>query len=219
MVVYMKYYPVNLDIRNRICLVVGGGEVAARKAGMLLRCGGIVKVVSPVISDAMRQLEKTGDIRIAERKYRKQDSDASVFLIFACTDNAETNRRVLEDAAAHNILCNIADNPAAGHFTLPAVICQGDLVLSISTSGKSPALSRKIRKELEADFGPEYGECLRIMGNIRHKLLQKGHDPHTHRKLFRSVLDKGLLEMLKEKDRIGANRLLAEIFGEEYTVI
>ncbi len=214
-IIIMRYYPINLDIKNRVCLVVGGGEVATRKVNMLLRCGAAVRVVSPNVTDELKQLSLNSQINLKERPYQSSDADENIFLIFGATDSADINRLVQADAERLRILCNIADNPDISHFTLPAVVNQGDLILSISTSGKSPALSRIIRRELEQTFGPEYAECLGIMGKIRENLLKKGHDPDSHRKLFRSVLDKGLIKMIKEKDSAGLEALLAEVFGQD----
>jgi len=212
-IIIMRYYPINLDIKNRICLVVGGGEVATRKVTMLLRCGAEVTVISPQVTDELKELSRNGKIILKEQAYQHTDLNENIFLVFAATDNAEINRQVQNDAENLRILCNIADNPEISHFTLPAVVHQGDLILSISTSGKSPALSRIIRRELEQNFGPEYAECLEILGNIRENLLKKGHDPEAHRKLFRSVLDKGLIKMIKAEDSAGVQALLTEVFG------
>ncbi len=211
----MRYYPINLDIKNRVCLVVGGGEVATRKVNMLVRCGAKVTVISPEVTDELKELSSNHKINLNERGYQSSDLNENIFLVFAATDNAKVNRQVQADADHLRILCNIADNPDHSHFTLPAVVNQGDLILSISTSGKSPALSRIIRRELEQSFGPEYAECLRIMGDIRENLLKKGHAPEAHRKLFRSVLDKGLIKMIKAKDSAGVQTLLTEVFGQD----
>lgn len=214
----MRYYPINLDIRNRVCVVVGGGEVATRKVNMLLRCGAAVRVIGPNVTDELKELSRSGKIDLKQRGYQSSDADENIFLIFGATDNADINRQVREDAERMKILCNIADNPDISQFTLPAVVNQGDLILSISTSGKSPALSRIIRMELEQTFGPEYAECLEIMGKIRENLLKKGHDPDSHRRLFRSVLDKGLIQLLKEENSAGVRALLTEIFGQDATI-
>ena len=90
-------------------------------------------------------------------------------------------------------------------------------MITVSTSGKSPALSRRIRKELETIFGPEYAECLHLMGKIREQLLASGHDPDTHKKLFRSLLDRGIIQMLKNRDRDASDILLGELLGRGYT--
>ncbi len=107
-----------------------------------------------------------------------------MFLVFAATNDARLNRQIMEDAKKAGILCNLADAPDDGNFILPSILEQGDLVCAVSTSGASPALARKIRKDLDHYFGPEYGLFLILLGNIREKLLADGHDPKRHKQIF-----------------------------------
>jgi len=212
----MKYYPINLDVQNKNCLVVGGGDVGTRKVLTLVQCSAIVTIVSPKYSEKLEELALSGSVNLLKRGYATGDLQG-MFLVISAADNNQVNQMVYEDAKAHNILCNIADIPDACSFTLPSVITRGDLTISVSTSGKSPALSRKLRIELEKIFGKEYSECLKLMGAIRTKLLKENHAPDNHRHLFRNVLDKGLIEMIKNSDTQAANDLLFDVFGKGYT--
>ncbi|GBC63184.1 siroheme synthase [Desulfonema ishimotonii] len=212
----MPCYPVSLDIRGRRCLVVGGGAVATRKVRALIRCGARVTVVTPAASSEIETLAESRRIELKARIYRSGDMEG-MFLVFSATDSRPVNSQVHADACQHNILCNIADQPAACNFTVPAVVRRGDLMLTVSTAGKSPALSRRLRKVLEAQFGPEYGEALRLMGAIRTRLLGNGHAPDAHRKRFRSVLDRDLIGLIRRKDIGTIDRILLEIFGPGYT--
>ncbi len=168
----MKYYPVNLDVKNRKCLIVGGGRVGTRKVITLLDCGAIIIVVSPVASEKLLELADNSMITMKKRPYQASDLDG-MFLVFGTTDDEELNRQISADAEKLNMLCNIADRPNVCNFILPSIVNRGDLVISISTSGKSPAFAKKLRKELEKQFDVEYTEFLRLMGAIREKLLSE----------------------------------------------
>ena len=211
----MRFYPINLDVRNRRCLVVGGGSVGARKARTLSDCGAVVVVVSPHVDQTVENLARDGQILLERRSYRPSDL-SRVFLAFAATDNPDVNRQIGEDARRLSILCSIADRPGDGDFTLPARVVQGDLVITVSTSGKSPALAKKLRKDLQAQFGPEYALGLRLLGAVRERLLANGHDPESHKHLFRKLIEDGMIQHLKG-DRIEAvNRILKAALGPEY---
>jgi precorrin-2 dehydrogenase/sirohydrochlorin ferrochelatase len=211
----MRYYPVCLDIKDRPCLVVGGGQVGTRKVQTLLQCGARVTVVSPAVSAELAQLAQQGQILIRLREYCPTDLD-SAFLVIGATDDQEQNRRVHQDAEAARRLCNIADQPELCNFVLPAVITQGDLMIAISTSGRSPAFAKHLRQQLLSQFGPEYGYFLDLMGAIRSRLLAAEHAPEAHKPLFEKLIHNNLLEMIKADDRSGINSLLDEVLGPGY---
>lgn len=211
----MRYYPINLNIENKPCLIVGGGEVATRKARTLLKFRARLTVISPEFSDALKQLGDAGKLTLIPKSYAADAMDGMV-LVFAATNNGKLNAQVQADAATRKIFCNLADAPTQGDFTLPALVERGDLMLTVSTSGKSPAMSRKLRKELEERYGPEYGESLRILGRIRQKLLNDGYNPDDHRARFRAVLDGGFVELIRAGEVEELSHLISEIFGEAY---
>ena len=210
----MKYYPVNLDVRDKKCLVIGGGEVGARKAETLAACGADVTVLSPAFSERCRSLESRR-VRLSGKPYAKEDL-AGVFLVFAATDDASLNRTIKEHAEERNILCNIADWPDGSGFTLPACVSRGDLLLTVSTAGKSPAVAKRIRRALEEQFGPEYETLLVLMGRIREKLLEKRRDPAAHKQQFNTLLDSGLLGLIGKGDKPAVDHLLKEVLGEGF---
>jgi precorrin-2 dehydrogenase/sirohydrochlorin ferrochelatase len=202
-------------MRGRSALVVGGGAVGSRKVETLLRAGARVTLVSPQVTETVRSLAETGRLTWHVRGYRSSDV-ASMFLVFSATDDPELNRRIEEDAARQCALCNFAAQPDRGDFILPSIIERGDLLVSISTSGKSPAVARQLRQDLEAYFGEEYAPFLRLMGAIRERLLEREHAPDEHRKAFRRLIDGGLLALVKSGDRDGINRLLTSVLGEGF---
>ncbi|MGD9234985.1 MAG: bifunctional precorrin-2 dehydrogenase/sirohydrochlorin ferrochelatase, partial [Desulfobacterales bacterium] len=112
--------------------------------------------------------------------------------------------------------CNIADRPKACNFILPSIVNRGDLIIAISTSGQSPAFAKKLRKDLEKEFGDEYEEFLNLMGAIRKKLLSQDHEPEAHKHLFEQLIERDLVQMLKDGDTENINSLLLEVLGEGY---
>lgn len=208
----MKYYPVFLDVKDRDCLVVGGGAVGTRKAAGLYRSGARVRVISKAFS---QRLETTSGICRECKSYEPSDLETA-FLVFAATDSKELNEQIREDAAKKNILCNIADAPDRSDFILPSVVERGDLVCAVSTSGASPALAKKIRKELEQMLGPEYKDFLLLMKNIRKKLLKEGHDPSAHKKIFTALVEKKIPALIAANDRTRIDSVLLELLGPGY---
>jgi precorrin-2 dehydrogenase/sirohydrochlorin ferrochelatase len=195
--------------------VVGGGRVGARKVDTLLKCGANVTVVSPEATSAVDRLADAGAIVLARREYRSSDVKGR-FLVIGATDDEGLNRQIHADAERLNLLCNIADRPEICNFILPAIVRRGDFMLAISTAGKSPAFAKHLRQRLEAQFGPEYGTLLDLMGAIRQKLLAEAHEPEAHKPLFERLIGEDLLALVKagQVDRI--DRLLEEVLGPDY---
>jgi len=211
----MRYYPVHLDIQNRNCLVVGGGGVGTRKVKTLLDCGARVTVVSPEVSPQLRDLAASGDIILKERSYQSDDL-SNMFLVIGATDDEKLNKQLSSDADRLNTLCNIADRPEVCNFILPSIVHRDDLVITVSTSGQSPAMAKKLRKVLENQFGKEYGILLRLMGAIRKRLLQKAHAPEVHKPLFEQLINSELIVMIQEGEVEKIDSLLLEVLGEGY---
>ena len=172
----MQYYPVFLDVRNRSCLVVGGGRVGTRKVKTLMDCGARVTVISPEVTDELAGLAARPAILLKRRAYRNSDLD-DVFLVIGATDDEDLNQRIHQDAESRGKLCNIADQPRRCNFILPSIINQGDLTIAISTAGRSPAFAKFLRRRMKKQFGPEYGAMLALMGAIRERLLPRPTRP------------------------------------------
>ena len=141
----MRYYPVNLDIKGRKCVVVGGGGVGTRKVKTLLKCGATVTVVAEAASDELKEMARGAEIELRERAYRADDL-AGAFLVIGATDDESLNARISGDAEASNKLCNIADRPEVCNFILPAIVEKGDLIVAVSTCGQSRRRSPKSSK-------------------------------------------------------------------------
>jgi precorrin-2 dehydrogenase/sirohydrochlorin ferrochelatase len=211
----MRYYPVNLDILGRHCLVVGGGAVGLRKVTTLIDCGAAVTVVSPQVNAALLQLSHQHKITLHQRAYRTADL-AGMFLVIGATNNEVLNRQIKNDADARGILCNIVDRPNACNFILPSIVNRGDLLIAISTCGKSPAFAKHLRKELEQQFGPEYARFLQLMGAIRTRLLSRDHATEAHKKFFEQLIENGLLDLVRNGDEKRIDALLLDVLGKGF---
>jgi precorrin-2 dehydrogenase/sirohydrochlorin ferrochelatase len=213
----MKYYPIHLDIKNRNCLIVGGGAVGTRKVNTLLECGAHVTVISPDPTPHLTRLASKGSITLKKRAYRSDDL-AGMFLVIGATDDEILNRQISEDAERAQILCNIADRPEVCNFILPSIVRRGDLVITISTSGKSPALAKHLRQKLHKQFGREYADFLLLMGAIRQKLLGQAHEPEAHKALFNQLIDSDLIQLMQAGKTEEINSLLYKILGKGYKI-
>lgn len=211
----MNYYPVNLKIKDRLCLVVGGGHVGTRKVKGLMTCEAKVVVVSPEVSIAIERLAEQGRIVWRKKDYETSDLDG-FFLVIGATSNQDVNWKISRDAEEKGMICNIADVPAACNFILPSVIRRGPLTITVSTSGQSPAFSKSLRRELDSMFGPEYEQFLAIMGGIRKKLLAEDHDHEAHKPLFEAIIRGGLLDLCRAGDSDGIDKLLSSVLGNGY---
>ena len=209
------YYPVFLDINARKCLVVGGGSVGTRKVTSLVACGAIVTVVSPDATVTLQTLSHEGVIALKKRPYRPADMEG-MFLVFGATDNDSLNRQINQDAEQLNTLCNIADRPEVCNFILPATVKRDDLVIAISTSGKSPAFAKQLRKQLEQQFGHEYATFLNLMGRIRSLLLKEKHAPEEHKPLFNQIINSDIIDWIKAEKVDEINHLLHDVLGDGF---
>lgn len=167
-----SYYPVFVELQGKRCVVVGGGGVAERKVRTLLDHGAEVVVISPKLSRGLSSLKKKGLIEHQRRGFRKGDSRGSL-LVFAATDSGKINKAVAEDAARRPGLVNVVDTPELCSFIVPSIVRRGALSVAISTSGKSPALSKAIRKLLEGELSEELGNLVSSLGKLREDLRKK----------------------------------------------
>ena len=192
-----RRYTISLDLFQKDCLVVGGGQVSERKVRSLLECGARVKVISPEITPGLGKLAAEGLILYREGFY--QDSDLNgVFLVIGATDREEVNRRIADDCAARNLVVNIVDDPGKGNFFVPAVVRRGALTIAVSTEGKSPMLARKIREELERAYGPQFSEFLELLGQLRERVINNETNEQKKRNLLEELVSEEILDLLKE---------------------
>jgi siroheme synthase-like protein len=189
------YYPVFLDLTGRRCLVVGGGAVGVRKVEGLLAADADVTVVSPPPSPALDELCRDGRIRWLQRDYRAGDLEGFALCLTA-TDDTAVNAAVAAEGRERGVWVNAADDPDNCDFILPSVLRRGDLQVAFSTGGRSPALARKIREELEAVIGPEYEALVDLAGEVRESLRAEGRSFDTQ--AWSDALAPDLRDLLRE---------------------
>jgi precorrin-2 dehydrogenase / sirohydrochlorin ferrochelatase len=210
----LRYYPVFLDIRNKKCVIVGGGEVALRKAERLLDCGAKVSIISPKLVPELAALKDKSLISHIAAEYSGDLIDQAV-LIIGATDDEKTNARISQDARGKCIPVNIVDDPQKCDFILPSIVQRGDLAITIGTGGKSPALARYLREELEEKYGSEYAILLNVLGQLRTKMDKNAG---IGRDWFDALMTAGILECIKTKDSEKVKDLVRNITGEEVKV-
>ena len=171
-----SYYPIFLNIKGKLCVVVGGGEVAERKVETLVEQGAQVMVISQRITKGLGNLGRQGVIQVMLRDYCPGDLSGALVAI-AATDDARVNRQIAEDGVRWGVLVNVVDDPEASDFIVPSQFCRGDVVIAISTGGHSPALAKKIRTEMESHIGPEYDSLVQLLSQLRAELKQSGSNP------------------------------------------
>ncbi|MBN2125113.1 MAG: bifunctional precorrin-2 dehydrogenase/sirohydrochlorin ferrochelatase [Deltaproteobacteria bacterium] len=206
----MPYYPICVDLEGKKALVVGGGRVAERKICTLLEYGARVFVVARDLTPLLARYAEQGKVTILGGGFQEENLEG-VFLVVAATDDSLTNRRVSESARERGLLVNAVDQPADCNFIVPSVLRRGDLSISVSTSGKSPALARRIREGLEKRFGPEYGSFLALMGHVRREILSRGLSQEENSRMFHELSEGSILETLGREDWEEAARILSRI--------
>ncbi|MHB1458178.1 MAG: precorrin-2 dehydrogenase/sirohydrochlorin ferrochelatase family protein [Armatimonadota bacterium] len=191
----MAHYPINLNLKDRKCIVVGGGCIAERKAGALCEFGAAVSIVAPELTAGLRQMVDSQIVTYIDDVFRADMLDG-VFVAIAATDDREVNRAVYLESEKRGILVNVVDDPELCSFYTPAVIQRGNLIISISTSGESPTLARKIREELELQFGDEYGQLSKLLGDLRGEVKSRYSQMGERSEAYCRIVESDALELL-----------------------
>lgn len=210
-------YPINLDIKKKRCLVIGGGEVALRKVKTLLDCFAKVTVISPQIHTELQKLAKSKHIQIVKRKYQSQDLK-NVFLVIGATNDNKVNRKIADDAKEKQILVNIVDVPNLCNFQVPASIRRGALMLTVSTNGKNPALTKFLRKKLEEQFGPEYGDYLEFLSEWRTKLIKSIQNGKLREQISTAIAESDVLYLISNGLKKEAELRILQIIKKYSTI-
>jgi precorrin-2 dehydrogenase/sirohydrochlorin ferrochelatase len=213
----VRYYPLFLDIARRRCVVFGGGNVSERKVGRLLACGACVEVVGKHLTPALSALAREGAIVHHAADYH-EDRLNGAFLVIGATNSDAVNERIARDARERGIPVNIVDDPARCDFILPSVVERGDLAIAVSTGGRSPALAKKLRTELESTYGPEYAALVAILGELREKVIAAGRPSAGNRALFEAVVSSDILDHIRAGRWKRVEELILELTGVEMEV-
>jgi precorrin-2 dehydrogenase/sirohydrochlorin ferrochelatase len=207
-----RFYPILVDLQGKKALVVGGGKVAQRKIESLLEYGASVHVIARELTAELEQLRSRKRIELLGGEFSEAHLEG-VFLVIAATDDALLNRRVSQEAQKRGLLVNAVDQPADCNFIVPSVLSRGDLLIAVSTSGKSPAFARKVRLELDQHFGKEYGFFLNLMGNLRKEILRLGLSQEENKKAFEELVYSDLLQAIRQKKWDLASQIIEKVLG------
>ncbi|MFH1351629.1 MAG: bifunctional precorrin-2 dehydrogenase/sirohydrochlorin ferrochelatase [Pseudomonadota bacterium] len=195
----MSFYPILIQLEGKKAVVVGGGMVAQRKIDTLLAYHADVHVISRDLTPTLSKYLEEGRIGLLGHEFRDDYLDGA-FIVIAATDDPLLNRQVSEKTSSRGLLINAVDQPADCSFIVPSILRRGDLLVAVSTSGKSPAFAKKVREELEEQFGDEYGSFLALMGRLRGEILGKGLSQDENKRIFLELVNSHILDAIAEND-------------------
>jgi precorrin-2 dehydrogenase/sirohydrochlorin ferrochelatase len=212
-----NFYPVFLNLRGKKCVIVGAGEVAERKAARLLECGAAVSVIGRGPTPGLERLAREGRLEHVAADY--DETLVSLLrgacLVISATDDRSVNEAVRNAAARDDIPVNVVDDPQLCDFILPSIVQRGALQIAISTGGASPALSRKIRVDLEGEFGEEYALFLDVLAELRKRVLERGGRPSDNKRIFEAVVNSEALDLIRAQNWDEARHVIRMLSGED----
>lgn len=213
----MGFLPVVLEFSGRRVVLVGGGEVATRKAELFVKADARLMVVAPQVSGGLASAAEEGKCELLLRPYRQGDL-AGASLAVAATDRPEVNRQVARDAAALGIPVNVAYPAAEGDCILPATLSVGGLQLAVSTGGRCPAFARWLLQQLAQQFGDEYGAALQLAASVREKLLTERGERAYNTRILAELLAADLPRLFREGRIADIDSLLQRVAGTAYSL-
>jgi precorrin-2 dehydrogenase/sirohydrochlorin ferrochelatase len=207
------FYPVFIDLQSRSTLVVGGGAVAERKVESLLGAGASVAVVSLDATPLLRKWADAGRIALSLRPFEDSDLDGRV-LVISATDDPEVQKQIHAAGARRNILVNTVDIPELCDFIVPAVVRRGDVLIAVSTSGKSPALAAALRAKIEAMLPGDVARAARVLGAARDSARRRWATPEERKRAFERVIGSGILEWIQNTEDMEAEERVRRLIEE-----
>lgn len=208
------FYPILINLQKFRCMVVGGGKVAHRKVISLLHFGADITVLSPKIIKPIQELANNNSIRIIKKAYSEEYIDG-YGIVFSATDNPEINQTVRKDCTDKRILLNVVDDPILCDFILPANVIRGDLTLSISSQGKAPFFSKKMKEKVEGLIPPVYEDIIHLAGQLRDKITHNQNiDPKLKARILKEFTSKNWEEILSGNGSDSPDNHLKEILSE-----
>lgn len=207
------HYPVMLNLRQRRVVVVGGGTVAEHKVRGLVAAGARVRVVSPVLTPALRALADDGAIEVEERPYRRGDLDGAMMAV-AATNVPAVNRAVQEEADAGRVLVNVVDDGDQGDFVVPSVHRRGDVTVTVSTAGQCPTLAVRLRERIGELVRDEHATFARLAGSRRAEIARRVPDDTARSRLWYRIVDSGSIDAIARGDTVAAWRIVEDLVRE-----
>ena len=204
------YYPIYLDIEDRTVVIIGGGNVCARKAETMMKYGARVTVVSPAFTEEIEGWAREGRLALKRKTYDASDVDGANIVI-ASTDDQSVNEQIAADCRARRIPVNVVDVTPLCEFIVPAIIETGSIQIAISTGGKSPALARTLKEDLQRAIGPEYAEVNDALGSLREGAKAAPSLPTDidRKRFFDGIIAEGILDLLRGGGRREAYEIIA----------
>lgn len=192
----MRYYPICLDLQNRPVLVVGGGIIAEGKALQLVEARANVHLVSPTLTAALREKVDEGIITYRRGEFAATDLEGKA-LVISATNLPAVNESVAQAAQARGMLCNVVDQPALCNFITPSLLTRGDLQIAISSSGKSPTVAQRVKREISEIIGPEYETLLAVTAELRAEVKQTFSDFNSRRDFLKLFVESEALDLIR----------------------
>jgi precorrin-2 dehydrogenase/sirohydrochlorin ferrochelatase len=192
-----KVFPMFLKLEGRQCLVVGAGNIAEGKIGGLLTIDAAIRVVAPAATEQVQAWAAEGKIVWEQRVFQPTDLQG-MFLVVASTSSTALHEEIFAEARRLGVLCNIVDVPHLCDFFYPAVVRRGSLQIAISTAGESPALSQRLRKELERQFGPEYEAWVTAIGDARAELATRDLTAEDRKEILHELASREFYERFRD---------------------
>ena len=205
----MDFLPVFLNLKKRPCAVIGGGDVAARKASLLLNAGAQVTVHAPALGEGLQRWAAEGKVRHVAQEFRPE-ALAGCTLVIAATDDAQVNRQVSDAAKARGIPVNVVDQPSLCTFIMPSIIDRSPVIVAVSTGGASPVLARLIRARLETLIPAGYGRLARLVSAFRDKVKQRFTQSSRRRQFWEEVLQGPVAELVYSGQEDAAEKALQQ---------
>ena len=222
----MEFLPLFLNIRGQYCVIVGGGEVALRKATLLIKAKANLTLVSPQFVSQLQDFSKEGKCKLVQEEFTPEQLEGARIVI-AATDNEKVNARVANAANKKNLPVNVVDQPKLCSFIMPSIVDRSPVVVAISSSGRSPILTRKIKELNESLISNREGQLAELLGTYRGKVREKFPGFTERLKFWESLLESELSELVYSGNENVASKLIedrlrqpdqAEASGEVYLV-
>ena len=209
------YYPVYIEMRDQPCVVIGGGKIAEGKVDGLLAAAAHVTVISPELTQHLRELVNQDKVRYLARSYQPGDLSGA-FMVICATDRADINHQVWQEATANHQLVNVVDDTPRCNFIAPSILRKGDLTIAISTSGKAPALAVRLKERFQSELGPEYERFLELASELREPLARQIPDFETRKALWYELVDSEILDVLARGHESSAREIISRIVGFDF---
>ena len=203
------YYPIFLDIENRDVVIIGGGVVCERKAETMLKYGARVTIVAPEFTAAIDTWAREGKLSLRRKTYDAYDLEGATIVI-ASTDSESVNQRIAADCRRRKIPVNVVDVTPLCEFIVPAIVEAGNIQIAVSTGGKSPAIARTLKEDLQRAIGPEYSDVNDILGSLRDGAKRALPTDVDRKRFFDGIIASGVLGMLREGRRRDAFETIAK---------